>query len=316
MSAGILGSYGSYHIGPEALLVNPLNPPVFPLVAQDTDLFHGTAFVKYTNGLIFFNYEAACVYWSDRWHADPAGNVGPPNRQYIEQWRFMGESGIMMGNAKLTFLSAWTPGPERRAGTLIDKQPAAFVRHPNYDRRLGNLSVFRPYTYIFGYDYGSGLGAYSLNYNGYVRDAWVLAARLDYAAAANLNFFGSIFYAQRTFDGYSWGCLGPNAGRGNFPNTPDGNLNLVINRYPASPNIPDTALGYEVDLGFDWRLLEGWNLGFLIGYWKPGKWFNYACIDRSVAGWETGNAANNFGVRPNREIDPILGGQVTMTFSY
>jgi len=64
----------------------------------------------------------------------------------------------------------------------------------------------------------------------------------------------------------------------------DGNIDFTFNRYTASPNIPDRSLGYEIDTGFDWRLLEKWQIGMVFGYWQPGKWFNYACIDRSVPG--------------------------------
>ena len=149
-----------------------------------------------------------------------------------------------------------------------------------------------------------------------MRDASVLAARLDYAVAANLNVFGSFFYANRTSNGYSWGSLGPNAGLGNFGNGPDGNVSFNINRYGTSPNIPDTALGYEVDAGLDWKFLEGMIGGFLVGYWQPGKWFNYACIDRSVPGWHTGVAGNNFGTRPNRSLDPIVGGNFYLKFEF
>ncbi|MBI5248028.1 MAG: hypothetical protein HY912_00915 [Desulfomonile tiedjei] len=316
ISAGILGSYGAYHIGPEALLIDPLNPPVFPLVAQDSDLFHGTTYVKYNNGRFFFNAEAAWLYWTDRYHSDPNALVSPPNPHYVEQWRYMVEFGAMAGPAKISFLHAWTPGPDRRNGTLIDKQPAAFVRHGNFDTQLGNFDVFRPYSYMFSYNYGSGLNAYNLSWDGYVRDASVLAARLDYAVASNVNLFGTFFYANRTSNGYNWGCIGPNASAGNFGSTPDGNLDFNFNRYQASPNIPDTALGYEIDAGFDWKLLEGWTAGVLVAYWQPGKWFNYACIDRSVAGWETGNAGNFFGTRPDRTIDPIIGGQFSLVFGF
>jgi hypothetical protein len=177
---------------------------------------------------------------------------------------------------------------------------------------LGNFDVFRPYGYIFGYNYGAGLNAYNLNGDGYLRDACVLAARLDYAVASNLNLFGTFFYANRTSHGYSWGCIGPNAGLGAFSDTPDGNVSFNFNRYAASPNIPDTALGYEIDTGFDWKLLEGFTAGLLIAYWQPGKWFSYACVDRSVPGWETGTAANLFGTRPNRSVDPVIGGQFTL----
>ena len=53
------------------------------------------------------------------------------------------------------------------------------------------------------------LHAYNLSGDGYILDAFVLAGRLDYAVAANLNLFGSFFWAQRNSDGYEWGCLRP-----------------------------------------------------------------------------------------------------------
>lgn len=316
LNAGILAYYGSYHIGPEALLLDPANPPLFPLVAQDSDLFHGTTFVKYHNGRFFLNAEAAWLYWTDRYLSDPSPVVGPPNTRYVEQWRYMIEMGAIAGAAKFSLLSAWLPGPDRRNGAMIGKQPAAFVRHGNYDRQLGNFGVFRPYSYLFSYDYGSGLNAYNLNGDGYVRDAFVLAARLDYAVAANLNLFGTFFHANRTSHGYSWGCIGPNAGQGAFAATPDGNIDFNFNRYPASPNIPDTALGYEIGAGFDWKFLEGWTASLLVAYWRPGNWFGYACVDRSVPGWENGTAANLFGTRPGKSRDAVLGSQFCLIFIF
>jgi hypothetical protein len=272
--------------------------------------------MKYNNGRFFFNAEAAWVYWTDRFHSDPGLQITPPNTLYIEQWRYMVELGAIAGPAKVSLLHAWTPGPDRRAGLIIGKQPAAFVWHANYDRQLGNFDVFRPYSYLFSYNYGGGLNAYNLSGDGYLRDASVFAARGDYAVASNLNVFGTFFYANRTSNGYSWGSLGPNAGVGNFGNAPDGNVSFNINRYPTSPNIPDTALGYEINAGLDWKLLEGWTAGIVVGYWQPGKWFNYACADRSVPGWEAGTAANNFGTRPNRTIDPIIGGEFSLVFDF
>ncbi len=316
LNAGILASYGSYHIGSEALLINPANPPVSPLVPLDSDLCHGTAYVKYNSGRFFLNAEGAWLYWTDRFQADPNGVIGPPNPRYIEQWRYMVELGVMAGPAKLSLLNAWTPGPDRRNGILIGKQPAAFVRHPNYDNQLGNYDVFRPYSYLFSFVYGAGLNAFNLSRDGYIRDAFVLAGRLDYAVASNLNLFGTFCYANRTSNGYSWGCIGPNAGVGAFATTPNGNVDFNFNRYPASPNIPDTALGYEIDTGFDWKLLEGFTAGMVFAYWQPGKWFSYACVDRSVSGWQTGVSGNLFGTRPGRTIDPIIGGKFALTFSF
>ena len=104
-----------------------------------------------------------------------------------------------------------------------------------------------------------------------MRDALVLAARLDYAVAANLNVGLGFFRADRTSNGYSWGCIGPNAGRGAFPRTPDGNINLNLNRYRDSPNIPDGSLGSEIMFSMDWKLLEQLVLGINVAYWKPER---------------------------------------------
>ncbi len=64
---------------------------------------------------------------------------------------------------------------------------------------------------------------------------------------------------------------------------------VVLNNYlPVDtliPTIPDGALGYEIDAGFDWKLLEGLTARCTMGYWVPGKWFSYACVDKSQANW-------------------------------
>ncbi len=308
VQAGVLGVYGSFHIGPESRLDGN------PFLAQDSELFHGSAFVKYSNGRLFFNSEAAWLYWTDRFSGQ-IQQVGPPNPRYIEQWRYMTEFGMMMGPAKISFLSAWLPGPDRRNGTFIGKQPAAFIWHPNYDVHLGNYSLFHPYAYLLASDYGSGLRAYDLSANGYLRDARVVAARLDYAVAANLNLYMSGVWAERTSNGYGWGCIGLNDPAFNgFPR--DGNVSIGINGAPGSPNIPDRALGYEIATGADWNLLEGWTVTGVFAFWQPGNWFTYACIDRSVPGWNVPGAGNFYGVRPGRHIDPVMGGEVSMAFRF
>jgi hypothetical protein len=322
MEAGILGSFGRYHMGPEAALGFAGFSGNSGL-GQDSEYFHGTAFVRYNNGRFFFNAEGAWVNWTDR-YSDPSLSV-LPNPRYVEQFRYMAEAGFTSGPAKLSVIYAWSPGPDRRNGSLIGKQSAAFVWHPTFDTHLGNYSLFRPYTYLFAYNHGSGLNAYNLSGNGYIRDAQVLAARLDYAVAANLNLFANAFYAKRTGHGYGWGCIGPDDLLFNGENN-DGNLNIVtypggpalstlLNGKPGAPNIPDTDLGYEIDAGFDWHLLENWTVSVLFAYWKPGRWFSFACIDRSVPNWNMPGAVN-FGTRPDKVIDAVTGTELALSFQF
>ena len=338
MQFGALGAFGAYSIGPEALLLADDNRS--PLIRLDSQLAHGTIFLKYNNGRVFMNTEAAWLYWTDRYqprdgfpgqnqNADSA-SVYMPYTRYIEQWRAMLETGAFAGPAKVSLLTAWSPGPDRRAGRYIDRQQAAFVWHPTYDTHLGNFSVFRTYSYLFSYNYGAGLNAYNLSGDGYLRDAFVLAGRVDYAVASNLNLFGTFFWAQRTSHGYPFGVLRPNWGEdvdGNvdFSLVSPGPLNIPVPKPPDAvapsnaPNVPDRDLGYEINIGFDWQFLEGWQVGMVLGYWLPGKWFQYACADRSVTNW---NSVPGYpytywnGANPNRAIDPIIGGEFSMKFEF
>jgi hypothetical protein len=271
-----------------------------PYLAQDSHYFHGTFFEKYKNGRIFFNAELSWLYWTDKLMGADAVTLGPTTR-YTEQWRYMLEAGALVGPAKISVLNAWTPGPDRRNGALLRKQPAAFVWHPTFDTLLGNFDVFRPYSFILSYNYGAGLNAYNLSLDGYMRDAWVVGTRMDYAVASNLNIYGTFLWAERTAKGYGWACIAPNDNNlpPQFIATPnDGNVQWAINGAAGSPNIPDTALGWEVNLGLDWQLLEGYTVGFLAGYWQPGRWFSYACIDRSVPNWNQPTPANYWAPDP------------------
>jgi hypothetical protein len=157
---GILASYGSYRVGPEARLVNPTGAGPLPntYLAQDSEYFHGTVFVRYFNGRFFYNSEAAWLYWTDRLSGPgvlaPAAPLPPiltPTPRYVEQWRLMAEAGVVSGPMKLSLLYARTPGPDRRNFTLIGKQQAAFVWHPTFDRHLANYDVFRPYSFLLSY---------------------------------------------------------------------------------------------------------------------------------------------------------------------
>ena len=363
------GTFYSYHQGPEAARIPADRQNVAPLDVQGSE---GFIALKYNNGRFFFNAEGDWTYRTARWQrsqtgnfqtlhrqgglavADPADGSGSIFRaQYTQAWRYMAEAGVLAGPAKVSLLWAFVPGPDRRHGVLIDRQPVYTDLYRPYDgTRQGivnfspdqsNSSVFRPYSMILVGNYGTGLGQtyYDLQDNaaaapvtsaavgrsgdGYLADAMALAARVDYAVAANLNIYGSFFYAKRASkSGYGWGFLSPTlyaavAGMQTFPASLQNVSYRQTGTYAApAPSIPDDNLGWEVNAGVDWNLLESWQLSVYGGYWKPGKWFNYACRDKSLAAWDyvPGVGAPTFGVRPDRTIDGIFQLSTTLSTNF
>jgi len=201
----------------------------------------------------------------------------------------MSEFGIVTGPTKLSFLLAHMPGPDRRHGILIDKQP--FIQEPDKSA----YGVYYPYCLVMAKVYNAGVNSF--------RDmaaSDVAAVLVNHMLASNLEIFTSLMYARRNCHGYSWGYIRPTTSgrmdfgqRGSFQD-------------PA-PSIPDNDLGWEFNLGMTWKLLANWQVRCRGAYWKPGRWFNYACVNKSVQHWDEPSSVNNFGVNPSRIIDPIVG---------
>src|SRR5271157_731574 len=340
LETGLGGTYFTYHFGPEGFVhaTDRVNIPGVNAWSSE-----GWVYAKYNNGRFFFNAEADWQYRTANYDPslsgsilDSQGNLEAENfdgsgsifrPQYTEWWRWMVEAGCYWGPAKVSFLYAYIPGPDRRHGVMIDRQPVLIdLFSPNIDSvvfltQQSNADMFRPYSLLLSAAYGAGLlaqqpGAIATTPLGYMVDASILAARFDYSIASNLNFFTSFFYANRASNsGWGWGSIGPLV-TATTPNT----FALVVqsqrNFTAPFPSIPDNNLGWEVDAGIDWNLLETWVLSVYAGYWQPGKWFNFACIDRSVPGWDQPSAANNWGTNPDRTIDPVFGLIWTMTCTF
>jgi hypothetical protein len=321
LSLGIVAEYFSYNRGPESQRLQ-IARAAFP--ASDVVSTDGGVFLKYNNGRLFFNAELDWVNKITNFHRSLDGTFsGVPDRtdgrgslfapRYIEAWRWMVETGVMVGPAKASFIYAWLPGPDRRNGVLIDRQP--------YFYGFGNYGLFAPYSLLTCFYYGAGLDLFNLNTDGFMNDASILAMRLDYAVASNLNLFGSFFWADRaSTSGYGWGFIRPAAPV--LPNPPQisrvefANLSTINAVTPDAPTVPDNNLGWEIDAGLDWQLLDKWTVRFIAAYWQPGKWFNYACIDKTVPNWDIPSAANRFGINPDRIIDPILGMKVKLIVEF
>jgi len=283
---------------------------------NDFDEFYGGAYLKYFNGRFFFNTEVDWDHQTLR-RGQPRDSIGtvvarPAVPFYREHWRFMAETGTVSGPAKVSLLYAWSSGPDRRNGGPIDRtglQTDVGIRSNSF----ANTGFFRPYSYLMVYSYGLGTHFNADTRNGTVEDASILAARVDYAVASNLNVYGSFFWADRTNkSGYGWGFMRPDVawpfGKVRWAER----VNNATNVYAvtAPPNIPDPNLGYEIGAGMDWKLLENFTVNLSCSYWQPGKWFSYACTTKVIPTWNTQlNAPGlpGWGVWPERNIDPVWG---------
>jgi len=301
------------------------------LTTKNTDFrdradFYGAVYTKYNNGRFFFNAELDWYDRIDRLGRQAFFNADPDRSAdlYIQHYRFMTELGFLCGPAKLALLYSWSSGNDRR-GALANGATSGGIPNINQgtlneptnnatgglvqSTTASNTGLYRPYSYLMVYAYGLGTHIEGDTGNGYVEDASCYAARLDYAVASNLNLYGSFFWADRVGNAYGWGFLKPAALAAQAaPNaTAFPAANGIVSGYVAgAPTIPDNNLGWEVDAGIDWKLLEGFTLNATFAYWQPGRWFNFACIDKSVAGWNVQVLGNNFGANPDRSIDGIF----------
>ncbi|MBI5251463.1 MAG: hypothetical protein HY912_18395, partial [Desulfomonile tiedjei] len=266
---------------------------------------------------------------------DANGFPGGAATAYRQNYRLMAELGVMAGPTKIAVMSSWLSGPDRRGGytnninqgSLIDAIGSGATTGPvivSGDLRYqsatsSNTGVYRPYSYLMVYAYGLGAYMNQDTNNGYVEDAMTYAGRMDYAVAANLNVYGSFFWADRVGNGYGWGYLAPNPtvdGDGRVFGAYRGTRTGAQVPVAVAPNIPDNNLGWEVDAGLDWKLLEGLVVNATFAYWQPGKWFNHACISKLNAGWNNPSTAANWGTIPNRNIDPIFGTEIKVSAEF
>jgi hypothetical protein len=300
IDTGAGGFYWTFDEGPESQLSTQKRASIPPSTTSGTE---GWIYVKYTNGRLFLNAEADWYYRTIRYQSSQDGTFfGEPAvpypggrshfaPEYVESWRYMLEFGAFSGPMKLSILMCHMPGPDRRHGMLIDKQP--FVQEP----ARSAYGVFYPYCLMMGKYYRAGVDSF-LDMSA----SNVVAGQLNYMLASNLDIIASIMTARRASHGYGYGYIRPNPDKsGALDFDHRGTFSV-----PA-PAIPSDDLGWELNLGIAWKLLENWQLNLRGAYWQPGRWFNFACIDKSVSNWDNPSPLNNWGTNPQRSIAPIMG---------
>ncbi len=307
VEVGLGGTYSRFRIGPESQTVQAKRLAFPP---QETVITEGWIFCNYDNGVFFVKTEVDWYNQINTFQRSQTGEfgLGTPGMwqdgsgrsrfapQYIESWRYMVQLGALTGPLVSRLLYTYIPGPDRRHGIIIDRGNVIL------DADHSSADVFYPYSMMLGPGYRAGIQSFRG-----IADASVFAVRFDYAIAANLWVHASFLRAFRNTKGYGWGYIRPEIVAGNPPKVQTAYAVRGSFSEPA-PAIPDPDLGWEATVGMRWKLLEDWDITLAVGVWQPGRWFNYACIDKSVPNWDLNlGSANNWGVNPNRTVDRVLG---------
>jgi hypothetical protein len=319
LAFGAGGLYRNSHQGPElqTTLTVKLDTPT-----KDVYLTEGWLYLLYNNGTYFINSELDWYNRIVRFQRSSSGFFRNPDvaqnpalpplpaivpdgsdrslfaPQYIESWRFMFEAGRYCGPFSARFFYAFMPGRDRRHGILINKQP--FL---DFSRQQA-VGPFAPYSILLSTVYSGGVNAPK-----HISDASVYAVKVDYALAANIVLELSYLRAIRNSHGFGWGSIRPLV---------NGAVSYVDpgTYLQPTPAIPDSDLGWEIVTGVTWKLLENFGVETRVAYWQPGRWFNYACVDRGVPGWDDPSPVNYWGINSNRRIDPVLSLEIRLGAEY
>ncbi len=260
-----------------------------PIGSRDYDWYQVLLWTKYFNGTFFFNAEYA---WENSDHRVNADRYEFNHPTYTEGYHAFVETGAIAGPVKLSFMFAQASGPDR--GTRDQNPTKIYAAFPI------NYQALEPYNYLMFRTYGGGtLGNPNLNNwfgnsahpdgTGQMTDATALACRIDYALAANLNIWGSYMWAQRLEkNGYWAGQFGTGNWYGfdQVSNGFPGNESAAAAQFwkqlvwggagPYNPYVDGGFIGWEMDFGLDWKLLEGLTFRACYAYWQPGDWFDQA----------------------------------------
>jgi hypothetical protein len=331
LEIGLLSdSYVEHHSNRVNARLTALTPNARP-ATPDVVRYRIDPFISYFNGRFFFNAEGA---WFTRWRsgratADPSNAVPTATNQRVrpnqsdEGFLYGLETGVICGPSKVTLNYIRSTGED------------PVTRIPTEDSATSEQGVSAGYMKDWGllmyYMYGTGSGWDAAGY-GQPTNFQHLGGRLDYAVASNLNVFALYSYAWRDQPtAYTLGGDGLGAAR-LFTNddiaAAQGILTITDDAFSGLRRaVPDSAreIGWEIDAGFDWKLLENlvWKCTF--AYWKPGNWWSYAYPNTAeiYRGVGAGTPARNYNTTPGgslvglgRDVDPFFAVESNLLVSF
>lgn len=230
---------------------------------------------KYNNGRFFANAEYS-------WITMDKYNIGAlPS--FTEAYHWFVETGVYSGPAKITFMSAAASGP-----VLNNSNPTkAFATFPI------NYQAIQPYEWLMFTTYGGGNQQFggllaTDDGTGQIGDAYVLAGRADYAVASNLNVWSTYMWAHRLEqNGFAFGAYNSSGGTASAGELAAfaANAGRAATGHAKYPYgfVSNGFIGWEVNVGVDWKLLENLTMKLRYAYWQPGQFFKEAYQARTPA---------------------------------
>ncbi len=282
-------------------------------------------YIKYFNGRFFFNAEVDYFweYRSGRGTIEYRAGLPLIHEDRDESaWAYAVETGFVTGPLKVTANYFRSTGDDPATRKIDENAGSAYAGI--------SASYVYDWAYLMYYTYGAG-AYFDGEGKGQPANLHHLGIRLDYGVACNLNVYGVYSYAWRDQ---------PNAYRlgGNYLNTQarfsnndiaaaHGLSGFAVNPAGINRAVPDHAryIGWEVDLGVDWKLLENLTWRTKFAYWQPGNWWAFAypntsrLYDLTPAGASPSPAFNTFfnATRDlGRDIDALIALETTITLDF